>query len=57
MSKRIINAVEIDDDTQIKYISNPKRRGCASWERYERYQIAETVGEYLELNAIMIKSL
>lgn len=46
----VINGVKMTDQTKIKYRSNPKRVNSQAWARYEQYQSAETVGQYLKLN-------
>ena len=51
MNDRIINGVNVNDDTAITCVPNPKREGCAAWERYNGYESAVTVGEYLKVNA------
>ncbi len=45
-----INGNELNENTKINYKTNPKRPGFKSHERYEIYQVAKTIGEYLELN-------
>ena len=38
-----------DRDTALRVAAkNPKKRGTASWDRYERYKTARTVGEFLD---------
>ena len=38
-----------DRDTALRVAAkNPKKRGTASWDRYERYKSAKTVGEFLD---------
>ena len=38
-----------DRDTALRVAAkNPKKRGSASWDRYERYKSARTVGEFLD---------
>ena len=38
-----------DRDTALRVAAkNPKKRGTASWDRYERYKSARTVGEFLD---------
>ena len=38
-----------DRDTALRVAAkNPKKRGSASWDRYERYKTARTVGEFLD---------
>ena len=49
-SEWCVNTTKFLKDTPIKYVSNPKREGCSSWIRYEKYKEAKTFGEYLELN-------
>lgn len=46
----LINDVKVTADTKIAYLPNPKRPNSAAWERYEAYQDAKTIGQYLELN-------
>jgi len=46
----VVNTTKFNKDTEIKFQSNPKRNGCASWARYEKYGKAKTFGEYLTLN-------
>ena len=36
---------------QIHLVPNSKQPGKASWERYERYQLAKTLRELIELSA------
>jgi hypothetical protein len=45
----LINDVKVCDSTVIEYRTNPKRIGKKAWARYEEYQDATTIGEYLEL--------
>ena len=47
----VVNTTKFNVDTPIAFRLNPKREGCQSWKRYEKYQVATTFGEYLELNA------
>jgi len=47
----VVNTTKFEKDTEIIFSTNPKRNGCASWLRYEKYSKAKTFGEYLELNA------
>ena len=46
----LINGVKVTETTKIAYRENPKRPNSRSWERYEAYQKAKTIGEYLKLN-------
>jgi len=46
----VINGVKVTETTKISYRENPKRPNSRSWERYEAYQKATTIGEYLKLN-------
>ena len=46
----VINGVKVTDQTKIKYVTNPKRPNSRAWERYEKYQTAKTIAEYLKLN-------
>jgi len=46
----VVNTTKFKKETEIKFAANPKRNGCASWSRYEKYSKAKTFGEYLELN-------
>jgi len=46
----VVNTTKFTEETEIKFASNPKRNGCASWSRYEKYGKAKTFGEYLKLN-------
>merc|ERR1719471_2051591 len=39
--------------TEIEYVPFGKRQGTASWDRYERYSKAKTVGEALALGTSM----
>ena len=41
----------LEKDMQIHLVPNPKQVGKASWERYERYQLAKTFREIIELSA------
>ena len=47
--KMLINDTKVESSTPIRYISNPKRFGKKAWTRYEEYQSATTVGEYIEM--------
>lgn len=49
-TEMVINDRKVDANTKISYAANPKRKGSRAWERYEQYQTATTIGEYLELN-------
>jgi len=44
----LINDVKVDENTEILYVKNPKRTNGKAWFRYEMYQDANTIGEYLE---------
>ena len=46
----VINGTKMTDQTKIKFIDNPKRKNSQAWSRYEKYQAAKTVAEYLKLN-------
>ena len=46
----VVNTTKFTKDTEIHFLPNPKRNGCASWQRYEAYGKAKTFGEYLSLN-------
>lgn len=46
----VINGTKVTDGTKIKYVPNPKRPNSRAWERYEAYQSAKTIAEYLKLN-------
>lgn len=46
--KKLINGYEVDENTVIKFVKNPKRQGFKSYDRYEKYQNSETLGEYFE---------
>ena len=46
----VINGVKLTSDTKLKYRANPKRPNSRAWERYEAYQKATTLAEYLDLN-------
>ncbi len=46
----LINGFKIEDDMKIEFVSNPKRKGFKSFERYEKYQTSTTLNEYFELN-------
>ena len=43
------NGQVVEKDTKIEYKSNPKRPNSKAHTRYERYQEAKTVEEYIEL--------
>ena len=49
MTQLTISGYRIDDQTTFEYKSNPKRVNCAAWKRYENYQEATNIEEYLEL--------
>jgi hypothetical protein len=40
----------LDNDAQIQLLPNPKKAGTLSWERYERYKLATTLRELIELS-------
>ena len=46
----VINDKKVTDLTKIKFRENPKRKNSAAWSRYEKYQTAQTIGEYLKIN-------
>ena len=45
----LINDTKVESATTISYVSNPKRFGKKAWARYEEYQVATTIGEYMEM--------
>lgn len=45
----LINDVKVDAATEIEYRANPKVPNKKAWSRYEMYQTAKTIGEYLEM--------
>jgi len=45
----LVNAVKITSDCTLEYKANPKRSGCKAWTRYEGYQAATTIDEYMEI--------
>ena len=49
MTTRVINSHKVEDDTAIRFKSNPKRPGFKAHKRYETYSAATTVAEYFEL--------
>lgn len=44
-------AHEIDENTKIEFVSNPKRAGKNAHARYAKYESAKTLKQYFELNA------
>jgi len=46
----LVNAVKVGDDDTLKFKPNPKRPGFKAHARYEAYQNATTLEEYLKLN-------
>jgi hypothetical protein len=40
----------LENDAQINLLPNPKQAGKLSWERYERYKLATTLREIIELS-------
>lgn len=46
----LIGSVKVTNETKISYVANPKRPNSRAWERYEKYQTATTIAEYLKLN-------
>ena len=45
----VVNGVKIDSSTELKFKPNPKRPGFKAHARYEQYQTATTLEEYLDL--------
>lgn len=48
--ERLINAVKIDENTRFEFKPNPKRSGFKAHARYEAYQKATNLQEYLDIN-------
>jgi len=51
MSKEVsvlINDVKVDSSHVLSYVTNPKRRGCMAWTRYEMYSQYKSIAEYME---------
>ena len=46
----LVGSTKVTADTKVSYVANPKRKNSAAWERYEKYQTAATIGEYMSLN-------
>ena len=45
----------VDHDELIRsQACNPKQCGTAAWERYEKYKVATTVGDALQLGATVV---
>mmetsp|Transcript_10938 Transcript_10938/g.14234 ORF Transcript_10938/g.14234 Transcript_10938/m.14234 type:complete len:883 (-) Transcript_10938:637-3285(-) len=40
-----------DNDYMIRLVDNPKQQGKESWKRYQKYQVANTLREIVELSA------
>jgi len=49
MKELISSGVKIDENSILTYASNPKRPGFQAHDRYEEYQVATTLEEYLEI--------
>jgi hypothetical protein len=49
MKEYTINGTKVNEDTEIEFVSNPKRPTFKSHARYEDYQVATTIGEYFEI--------
>lgn len=49
MSAIVSSGVKIDDESILEYAPNPKRPGFKAHARYEEYQLATTLAEYLDI--------
>lgn len=46
----VVNTTKFTEDTPVKFVANPKRKGSKAHTRYEKYSKASTWGEYLKLS-------
>jgi len=49
MNTYTINGTKVEEDTVIKFVSNPKRPKFKAHARYEDYKAATTIGKYFEI--------
>lgn len=49
MATAIVNGIVIDSDSRLEFVANPKRPNFNAHRRYDIYQDATTIDEYLDL--------